>query len=96
MGADNKVDIINYGIYTGWDYFAETRSGFLFVKSIFDIEGIDGLSKTVKSLRTKTYNDNELLAAIMTYAPANVQAQMRKLFCDRVKGGSRNYCVSGG
>jgi hypothetical protein len=96
MGADNKVDIINHGIYTDWDYYAETRRGFLFVKSIFDIEGIDGLSKTVKSLRSKTYNDNELLAAIMTYAPANLQTQLRKLFCDRVKGATRNYCVGGG
>ncbi|HEY7269596.1 MAG TPA: hypothetical protein VH951_07195 [Dehalococcoidia bacterium] len=98
--ADNKVDIgmigLHPGLYSDWDYFAETRRGFLFVKSIFDIEGIDGLSATIKALRTKTYGDNDLLAAILKLAPQNLQDQLRKLYCDRVVGGTHNYCASGG
>ena len=61
-----------------------------------DIEGLDGLTKTVKALRTKTYNDNELLAAIMQLAPDNLQTQLRKLYCDRIVGSTRNYCTAGG
>jgi hypothetical protein len=100
LKADNKVDIRTIGrhpgLYSDWDYFTETRRGFLFVKSIFDIQGIEGLSSTIKALRTKTYNDNDLLAAIMRLTPANLQEQMRKLYCDRVIGTTHNYCVSSG
>jgi hypothetical protein len=96
MNADNKINIINYGYYTGRQYLAETRSGFLFVKSLYDIEGIDGLSKTVKALRSKSYNDNEMLAAILQQAAPGVQAQVRKLFCDRIVGSTHAYCAAGG
>jgi hypothetical protein len=96
MNADNKVDIINYGYYTERQYLAETRSGFLFVKGLYDIEGIDGLSKTVKALRSKSYNDNEMLAAIMQQAAPSVQGQVRKLFCDRIVGSTHAYCTAGG
>ena len=95
IGADNKVDIINYGFYTTWDYFAETRRGFLFVKSLYDILGMEGLSPMVKQLRTKTYNDNELLQAIIAQTPVEKQNAVRKLFCDRLIGASRNYCIPG-
>jgi len=95
IGAANKVDITNYGYYSDWDYIAETRRGFLFVKSLYDIEGIEGLSATIKALRTKTYNDNELLAAILQYAPEDKQTALKKLYCDRVAGTTRNYCVAG-
>jgi hypothetical protein len=96
LRADNRVDIINYGLYTDWDYIAERARGFLFLKSIYDIEGIEGLSKTVKSLRSKSYNDNELLTAIMQLAPDSAQTALRKLYCDRIVGATRNYCTAGG
>jgi hypothetical protein len=95
LRADNRVDIINYGLYTDWDYIAERARGFLFLKSIYDIEGIEGLSKTVKSLRSKSYNDNELLTAIMQLAPDSAQTALRKLYCDRIVGATRTYCTAG-
>jgi hypothetical protein len=95
LRATNKVDIINYGFYTEWDYWAETRRGFLFVKSLFDIVGIENLSTTVKQLRTRTYNDNELLVRILELAPEDKQTEIKKLYCDRVVGTTRNYCVAG-
>jgi hypothetical protein len=95
LHAPNKVDIFNYHLYTEWDYLTEIRTGFLFVKSLVDVEGMDGLSQTVKSMRSKTYSDNELVSAILQLAPLDLQGQIRKLLCERIVGTTRNYCVAG-
>ncbi len=85
-----------YGYYTGWELHRRAGRGYLFLKGLYDIEGIDGLGQIIRTLRTKTYNDQELLATIMQLTPDNLQTQMRKYYCDKVVGLARNYCVAGG
>lgn len=89
------LDVRAYGYYTDSHYLAEIGGGFLVLKTLFDIEGIEGVGKTVRALRTRTYNDQELLSAIMQQAPEDKQPDIRRLYCDRIIGTARNYCTAG-
>jgi hypothetical protein len=89
------LDVQNYGYYTEGHWIIEQAGGLLLLKAIYEIEGYDAFSATVKALRTRTYNDNELLVRILELAPEEKRNEIRKLYCDRVVGTTRNYCVSG-
>ncbi|HXH21444.1 MAG TPA: hypothetical protein VNN10_05400 [Dehalococcoidia bacterium] len=87
------LDVYNYGYYTTGQWVLEQAGGLLLLNAIFETVGPEAFSNTVKALRTKTYNDNELLARILELAPEDKQPAIRKLYCDRVVGTTRNYCV---
>jgi hypothetical protein len=89
------LDVWNYRVYMSHLDIYEHAGGLLLLNAIFEIEGYDAFSATVKALRTRTYNDNELLVRILELAPEDKKNEVRKLYCDRVVGTTRNYCVSG-
>jgi hypothetical protein len=79
--------------YTLGHEIVERAGGFLVLKSLYDIHGIEGLGALIRNLRTKKYNDQELVAAIYANASPDLQPKVRQLFCDRVTGTTKNYCT---
>jgi hypothetical protein len=94
LGRDARLDLRPKRSYSERDELAERFQGFLFLKAVFDVEGIEGLSKTVRALRTRTFADQELIHLLVLEAPAEHQARLSQLICERVLGTSRNYCVT--
>jgi hypothetical protein len=74
---------------------SERAQGFLFVKALYDFWGIDSLSQLVRSLRTRTLTDQELLSAIAAHSPAEQRHQFEAFLCQNVVGAVHNYCVPG-
>ena len=81
--------------YTATDQYAERAQGFLFMKALFDIEGIEGLSQTIRALRTRTYSDQDLLRALVAQAPTDQQPLVTQMLCQRVLGSTRDFCSPG-
>ncbi|MPZ50586.1 MAG: hypothetical protein GEU75_15030 [Dehalococcoidia bacterium] len=52
---DPRLDIRAARPQTTVDYLAERARGFLFLKGLYDIGGIDGISAMIRELRTHTY-----------------------------------------
>jgi hypothetical protein len=93
IGRDARLDLRKRQTYTDRDALAERWQGFLFLKGVFDIEGIEGLSKTIRALRTRTFTDQELVNRLVQEAPLEQQAKLSQLICERVIGTTRNFCV---
>jgi len=93
LERDTKLDIrANRGKST-IDYLAERARGFLFLKSIYDMRGIEGVTQMVRSLRTRSLTDQELMRAIVADGTAEEQQRVAAVVCKQVVGSIRNYCV---
>ena len=93
LGRDARLDLRPTAVYSSQDQLAERAQGFLLIKSIFDIQGIEGLSSTIRALRTQTFGDQDLLRTIVGVAPPAQQERLNQLLCDRVLGTTRDYCA---
>jgi hypothetical protein len=89
-GYDAKLDLRRRG--STFDDVDRAR-GFLFMKAIYDIRGIDGISESVRSMRKKTLTDQELIRGLAQSGPPEDQKRVGQLVCDRVVGTTHNYCV---
>jgi hypothetical protein len=70
----------------------DRATGFLFVKGLYQLNGIDGVVDTIRSLRTKTFTDQDLLKRLIaTDDPARREA-LEDFVCRNVIGTTRNYC----
>lgn len=96
LGVSEKVDLRAPAGDSLDHELAERAQGFLLLKDLYDLEGIDVMSATIKALRTRTYNDAELLAAIVQQAPDHLRPQIRRLYCERISGATRDYCAPAG
>jgi hypothetical protein len=92
LRRDSLLDVRYKAWVTLADEYAARAQGFLFLKALADVQGVEGLSQTVRGLRTRTFTSQELLNTIAEQAPAEQQADVRRLFCDRVVGSTRNFC----
>jgi hypothetical protein len=92
LRRDHRLDLRPKRGYNALDEYAERAQGFLFLKALYDIEGIEGMSKTIRDLRTRTYSDQELLRALVASAAADKQAAVSQMLCQRVLGSTRDYC----
>jgi hypothetical protein len=87
--------VLNIGPKPGYDFYAyvvDRATGFLFVKGLYQLNGIDGVVDTIRSLRTKTFTDQDLLKRLIaTDDPARREA-LEDFVCRNVIGTTRNYC----
>ena len=73
----------------------ERAQGFLFIKGVYDLLGPDAFNQLIRTLRTRTYNDQDIIRALLENTPPDLQAQMRQHVCQSIIGTARNYCVAG-
>jgi hypothetical protein len=86
-GRPRKLDLGAKFDHSDRGYFASISQGFLFFQGLVDIQGLEGLGQVIRSLRSKTYNnDNELLRAIVTNSPADKQQAVQQYLCGAVIG----------
>lgn len=68
-------------------YFSTISQGFLFFQGLVDIQGLDGLGQVVRSLRSKTFaNDNELLRQMVANSAPDKQQAVQEYLCRAVIG----------
>ncbi|HEX5368773.1 MAG TPA: hypothetical protein VFY10_05085, partial [Dehalococcoidia bacterium] len=91
--ASNKLYIAPNAGYDFVDYVAERAQGFLFLKGFYDITGIDAVSATIRSLRTRTFNDQDLIKALIENSPPDKQPALRLYVCQDVRGTTHDYCA---
>jgi hypothetical protein len=89
---DPRLDIRNRGA-TILDELAERAQGFLLLHGIFELHGIESFSNTIRLLRTKTFNDQDLVRMLVEHSPPEKQRAMSQIICERVVGTLRNYCA---
>ena len=101
--ASNQEDLAYLGfddaLYVGFyrdtsleGYLPERMQGFLFMNSVYEKNGIDGLIGTVREIRTKSLSDQELLRVFVASGTKEEQRRIEEHFCEKVIGTSRNYC----
>lgn len=84
-GYDLRIDLRSNAAYTRNGRSPHESQGFLFLKGIFDIQGAETFSANVRQLRTRSYNDNDLIRALTQSTP-DKQAAMRALVCENFIG----------
>lgn len=94
--SDSRLHVGVYRDNSFEGYIAERAQGFLFMKAVFDLNGIEGVTDAVRSLRTKSLGDQELLRAFAQHGTPEQQKRMAAYFCDSVRGTTRNYCAPTG
>jgi hypothetical protein len=92
LGADGRLYVGPYKDGSLAGYLAERAEGFLFMKAVFDLKGIEGLTTLLSKLRTKTLGDQELLREFVQFGTTDEQRAMKEYFCKNVVGTAGNYC----
>jgi hypothetical protein len=92
LGSDTRLYVGAYRDSSLAGYLAERAQGFLFMKAVHDLNGIESLMGTVRSLRTKSLGDQDLLRAFVQYGTRDQQDRLKTHYCDQVIGVARNYC----
>ena len=94
IGGDPRLRIGYTRSKTVHGILSERAQGFLFIKGLSDIWGIDGLRSAVRTLRTQTFGDQDLLTAIARQGPPEQRLQLEAFICHNVVGSTHNYCVA--
>jgi hypothetical protein len=82
-----KLDLSLKFDHSSYGYISNILQGFLFFKGLADIQGLESMGQVIRSLRSKTYtNDNELLRAIVSNSPPDKQQQVQTYLCGAVLG----------
>ncbi len=93
LEASSKLYVGPNAGYNFIDYVAERAQGFLFLKGFYDITGIDSVSATIRSLRTKTFSSQDLIRTLIQNSPPDKQPALRKFVCQDVRGTTHDYCA---
>ncbi len=73
-------------------YLSQSGQGFLFLKGFYDITGIDSVTATIRSLRTKTFSSQDLIRTLIQNSPSDKQRPLSDFVCQDVRGLTHNYC----
>jgi hypothetical protein len=92
LGEDTALYVGLYRDTSDIGFIREQIEGMLFMNGVYELNGIDALIGTVREVRTKSLNDQELLRAFVSYGASEQQQRMEGYFCENVVGTSRNYC----
>ena len=92
VGTDARLYVGPYKDGSEAGYIAELAQGFLFMKAVQEMRGIEGLTAILGKLRTKTLTDQELLREFVQFGTAEEQRAMQDYFCKNVVGTARDYC----
>ena len=86
LDKDPRLDLTIFRLNSFEDVLAERAQGLLFLNGLYEIEGIEGLTRMVRALRTKTYTDQSLLRAIVEQGSPDNQERLSLLICQGVIG----------
>lgn len=92
LGAE---PVLNVGAKPGfdfYDYIIDRATGFLFINGLYEINGIDEVVATIRSLRTKTFSDQELVRRLIESDDPQKASLLQDYVCSNVIGTTRNYC----
>jgi len=95
MAELDAEPVLNVGAKPGfdfYDYIIDRATGFLFIKGLYEVNGIEAVVETIRSLRTKTFSDQQLLARLIETDDADRRAALEDYVCRTVIGATRNYC----
>ena len=92
LEADRILNVGPKPGYDFYDYYVDRVTGFLFVKGLYDLNGIEHVVETIRSLRTKTFTDQELLKRLIETDDPERRAALEAYVCENVIGTTRNYC----
>ncbi len=79
----------------GANYGLDSATGFLFMNALYEANGIESVAATIRSLRTKTFNDQDLIRILVASGSPEQQTVVKQVVCNHVLGATRNYCVPG-
>jgi hypothetical protein len=92
IGLDDTLWIGPYKDGSTLGYLAERSQGFLFMKAVYDLKGIEGLMPLLAKLRTQTMGDQELMREFAQFGSIEEQRAMQDHLCQKVLGTARDYC----
>jgi hypothetical protein len=76
----------------GSDYDIDSATGFLFMNALYEANGIEPVVETIRSLRSKTFNDQDLIRILVSTGTPEQQEIVKQVVCQHVLGSTRNYC----
>jgi hypothetical protein len=91
---DTKV-LIGHERPFGANYGYDSATGFLFMNAMYEANGIEAVTETIRSLRTKTFNDQDLIRILVSTGSPEQQTILKRVVCENVLGTTRNYCAPG-
>ncbi|HWC29219.1 MAG TPA: hypothetical protein VG845_03960 [Dehalococcoidia bacterium] len=92
LRTDGRLYVGEYRDSSFAGYLAERAQGFLFMKAVYELKGLEGLTQLLGKLRTKSLGDQELLREFVQFGSLEEQRAMQAHFCAAVVGTARNYC----
>lgn len=95
MAELDAEPVLNVGAkpaFTFEDYVIDRATGFLFINGLYEINGIEEVVATIRSLRTKTFSDQELVRLLLESDDPERKAQLEDYACRNVIGTTRAYC----
>jgi hypothetical protein len=86
--------VLNIGFrpYDFYEHLVDRATGFLFIKGLYEIAGTDDVVGTIRSLRTKTFSDQELIRRLIETDDPDRRVALEAFVCENVRGTTRNYC----
>jgi hypothetical protein len=93
VGVGTKLNVGPKPGYNDYDYLVDISTGFLFMNALYEANGIESVAETIRSLRTKTFTDQDLIRTLVQSGPPEQQQRVKQVICDNVIGTTRNYCV---
>jgi len=90
--GDTRLFVGAYRDLSDIGFIREQVEGMLFMDAVYEMNGIDSLTDSVRQIRTKSLSDQELLRVFVSHGPTEEQHRMEAYFCENVVGTSRNYC----
>jgi hypothetical protein len=79
----------------GSDYFVDSATGLLFMNALYEANGMEVVTATIRSLRSKTFDDQALIRTLVSTGTPEQQAIVKQVVCKHFVGTTRNYCVPG-
>lgn len=75
-----------------YQYFIDQARGYLFIKGLVELSGWEAVIETIKTLRTRTITDQQLLKQLIETDNPEHRAALEQYLCENVSGTTREYC----
>ena len=62
------------------------------MNALYEANGIEPVVETIRSLRSKTFNDQDLIRTLVSTGTPEQQEIVKQVVCEHVLGSTRNYC----
>jgi hypothetical protein len=91
FGVDPIIDLrVTYPGAAG--YLIDSDTGYLLIKDLYDVVGIQGLAEIIRSLRSQTFTDQQLLKRLAENPDPQAAAALEAVICKDTTGTTHDYC----